>query len=350
MPLKPGQKKEIKIKVEKIKGLQAALQKAREYEDAMNRYSTITPGMSNSIKTKINTLKTEIQKEYKALKAEVDAIKKNAAKSKTGPNKQLDALVKTMAKECSQILPLYKKTKKILLRGSQGGQNAYVGRSWQNRKTKDSDHKLQAWFDLYLKSQGFKALRSNSIFTTTDYDQAVEYGEVYYIYPKNGFAFHWYENETDLVIDNAEQVFSTDKMETMLDAASDWYEKKYKKESPDALYQFDDYENPAKLITLLQKYKYPKAAKLKPESFIDGPGIRYEIGPTQKNLPAALKRGGEVCIAGEYYAIRQGTKLAQYINKALGIKSEWDDDEYNNEWDDGYSNPVDDADDGYDDL
>ena len=320
MPLKPGQKKEIKVKVQKIQGLQAALKKAKEYEAAMDRYAYATPSMTDSIKKKVDALKAEIQKEYNILKSEIATIKQQHAKDNKGATDGVDKLAKTIAKECSQIIPLYRKTKLALLRGMDNSTTAFVGRSWENRKTKDSDHKLQAYFDMYLKSQGFKALRSNSIFTTTDESQANEYGEIYYIYPKNGFAYHWYTEQTDLVIDDPGQVFNTDKLSMLIDNAIEWYERKFDKVAPAALDNLDNYDDPIKTIKVLQKIGYPKAAKLTPAAFIDGPGIRLDIGPTQKNLLAGLKEGGEVCIAGEYYAIRAGSSVARGVNKALGLK------------------------------
>jgi hypothetical protein len=323
MALKPGQKKnlDIQLKVKKIKGLQDALHKAQEYESALARYSYATPAMSKSIKDKVNALKAEIQKEYNVLKAEIATLKQKNAKVNGGNYKQVDALVKRIAKDCSQVLPYYKKTKKILLRGTQhGDMKAYEGRSWENRKAKDSSRHLQVAFDTYLKSQGFKALRSNSIFTTTALFQADEYGVLYFIYPKNGFAFHTYSEVDDLVLDDPGQVFNTDKMNMLCDDASDWYERKYNKDAPSSLYDFDDYDKPEKLIAILQKIGYPKAKNLKVESFIDGPGIRLDIGPTQKNFSLALKNGNEVCIAGEYYAIKAYSSLAKYVNNKLGLK------------------------------
>lgn len=345
MPLKPGQKKaiDIKVKVQKIKGLQDALKKANEYQAAMDRYSYATPAMTKSIKEKVDALRKEIEREYNILKSEIATLKQQHAKAnKGGTSAKVDEFVKKLAKECSQIIPLYRKTNRVLLRGTKSGPQVYIGRSWANRKTKDSKQGLQTSFDIYLKSKGFKSLRSNSIFTTTDMDQADGYGDVYYIYPKNGFAYHWYEEQTDLVLDDPSQVYSIDKMETIIDSASDWYEKKYKKETPDRLYQFEEYDKPEKLIAMLQKVGYPKAKGLTAASFIDGAGIRLEIAPTQKNLPQALERGGEVCITGEYYAIEVGSSIASYLHKKLKIETEWDNEDMGHG-----GNPVDDADDEY---
>lgn len=322
MPLKPGQKQEIKIKVEKIKGLQTALKKAKEYEAAMANYSHPNPTFSKNIQDKIKALKSEIEKEYNLLKSEIATLKQQNAKNNKGAEGGPDKLVKAIAKECSQVIPVYKKTKRILLRGTDTDMRAFVGRSRNNRQTKDSNQDVQAVFDAYLKSQKFKALRGNSIFTSTDFNQAGSYGEVFFIYPKNGFAFHWYEETDDLVLDSWGQVYNFDKIESLWEDGATWYEKKYpNKDLAASLQNYDmDNDGPAKLIAILQKLGYPKAAKLTPAHFIDGPGIRLDIAPTQKDFATALKNGGEVCIAGEYYAIKANTELATYINKQLGIK------------------------------
>lgn len=321
MPLKPGQKQEIKIKVEKIKGLQAALAKSTEYITAMSKLSNPNPAFSKSLQDKVKALRNEIEKEYNILKSEIATMKQQNAKNNKGASDGPDKLVKAIAKECSQVIPVYKKTKKVLLRGTNTDMRAFVGRSRNNRQTKDSDIDVQAVFDAYLKSQGFKALRSNSIFTSTDFNQAGSYGDVYFIYPKNGFAFHWYEETDDLVLDSWGQVYNFDKMEAWWEDAMDWYERKHNKDAPESLRAYDfDLNGPKKLVAMLQKIGYPKAAKLTTEHFIDGAGIKLDIAPTQKNFGTALKNGGEVCIAGEYYAIKANTELATYINKKLGIK------------------------------
>jgi hypothetical protein len=57
---------------------------------------------------------------------------------------------------------------------------------------------VQEMIDGWMKENGFKALRSNSFFVTGDYEQAMKYGNVYVIFPKDGFYYTWFEGTKDL--------------------------------------------------------------------------------------------------------------------------------------------------------
>lgn len=69
--------------------------------------------------------------------------------------------------------------------------SAFRGAPHAARKAKDTYPALQVDVDNLLKASGFKALRSNSIFVTSDPDQASEYGQLYLVFPVNGFDMLW---------------------------------------------------------------------------------------------------------------------------------------------------------------
>lgn len=115
-------------------------------------------------------------------------------------------ILKTIEQECSTILELNKKTHKFLLSGMTDRGAAFSGVTKQGRKPKDSDPELTEKFDNYLRQLNFLALRSNSIFVTTDLDQAEMYGDIYLIFPKNNQFHYTYTKQKDIVLDNhAEQ-------------------------------------------------------------------------------------------------------------------------------------------------
>jgi hypothetical protein len=94
------------------------------------------------------------------------------------------------------------KTQKFLLSGMKDRGAAFSGRTRQDRLPRNSDPELTAKFDDYLRELNFKALRSNSIFVSTDLDQADIYGDVYLIFPKDNQFHYTYTKEKDIILDN----------------------------------------------------------------------------------------------------------------------------------------------------
>lgn len=315
MPLKPGQRKEIAVK----------FQKAKELVRAFNRLSDKEFDLELTDK-KEKELKQKLLKAIADLKAEIAYHQKNAG------NPKVDAFVQKIETECSEIVSVYRKSKEVLMRGVKGGTSmvAFQGRSWNDRRPLDSDKMLQQIYDLYLKSKGFKALRSNSIFTTTNFYQAAGYGKVYFIFPKNGFSFHWCTERSDVQLNDPEQLIRTDLTNDVAEDADDWYYEKYGKSSK----IWNIYDDPIRLLAELEKIKYPKKYKL--IDLIDRAGIKHDFGPTEKNLSAALKSGHEVVVSGEYYAVKVDSELAKYVLNILGIKVDLD----NGDVDDPFLKPF----------
>jgi hypothetical protein len=57
---------------------------------------------------------------------------------------------------------------------------------------------LHRVIDQWMVDHGFQARRSNSLFVSGDRTEASMYGEIYLIFPKNGFHFTWFYETTDL--------------------------------------------------------------------------------------------------------------------------------------------------------
>lgn len=97
--------------------------------------------------------------------------------------------------------------------GRQGhDEDIYIGRYRTDRRSLSGEDQMQTLIDNKIKSMGGKALRSNSIFVTTDPETAAEFafgidedgdrqesGGTYFILPLGDFNYHWYPEEADLV-------------------------------------------------------------------------------------------------------------------------------------------------------
>lgn len=328
MTLKPGEKKpldvkSVKLKIAKITQIKAELEKLSS-ANILTKYFNKPDAFANQqLVAKMAEFHEILNAEEAKLRAD---LQKATASAMATQAKSFGPLVQTIQKECSQALKAFKYTHKILFRGlkkSKTNTPAYVGRSWNERKTMNSEPEGQKVFDYALQKMGISALRSNSIFTTSDSNQASGYGNLYIIIPKNGFQFSWSLGDPDMVIDDTSVLYNSDLINDIMDnvdrlvdagkmaddaAGYEWSE----------VLQFEGYE---KSIEYLRDAKYPVAAlkKITLDKLIDYKHIKSEIGPTNKDFVKALESGHEVLINGEYYAFEL-SKFKDILSGLLGIK------------------------------
>ena len=163
--------------------------------DAEARAAELTAKI-NAFEAEIARLKAE-QKKVSALHAKAEKEKKNLS----GMDTKLVKYFSYIEKNCGEFLSHLQSTQRFLFRGQdESSSPVFVGYPRADRKPKDSSKDAQKLCDTYLKLEGFKALRSNSIFTTTDRGQASNYGRVYAIFPKDGFKFTWSPLHDDIVL------------------------------------------------------------------------------------------------------------------------------------------------------
>jgi hypothetical protein len=110
------------------------------------------------------------------------------------------ALIK---RDCSEALAAMKATGRFLYRGVPGATlRAFKGASRENRRPLSTKAHFQVLIDEMLSHYGFKALRSNSIYCTSAYEEAQYYekgsGHLYMIFPINGFDYTWSRYSGDL--------------------------------------------------------------------------------------------------------------------------------------------------------
>ncbi|MFA5491113.1 MAG: hypothetical protein WC284_18185, partial [Candidimonas sp.] len=88
-------------------------------------------------------------------------------------------------RDCSEFLSINKN--RFLYRGLRNVNQPYL-LDQSPRRIFDGDHiDLEYSYDIYLKSHGYVP-RSNAAFATSDYEIATQYGEIYVLFPLNGFA------------------------------------------------------------------------------------------------------------------------------------------------------------------
>lgn len=183
--LKPGQKQEItpdiKFSAEKQKQIAALSAKLAELQKELDNIQKLQQKVSQQI----STTKTEYQKQTSSEKEKYyfDLISKN----------------------CSEFIQQIYGKGVALYRGAEDAPDVYIGKPFDKRVPRDSDPKMQAGFDAALEAAGFSALRRNSVFCTGDIGQAMNYGTVYLMFPKNGYKFTWSTKVHDLTNDEFEQ-------------------------------------------------------------------------------------------------------------------------------------------------
>jgi hypothetical protein len=161
------------------------------------------------LKEKMEAIQKELdelyEKIYKAREAQRNAEKEHEALE--GIPQELVNCMSMIKRDCSEALNEMKRADNFLYRGlrmsqyQEGMPNIFVGKPRENRKAKDSATDVQEKFDNLLKEAGFQALRSNSIFCSGNKSQASGYGEMYCIFPKNGYACTWSPKFSDLYSD-----------------------------------------------------------------------------------------------------------------------------------------------------
>lgn len=122
---------------------------------------------------------------------------------------ELPDIFKQIEQHCSEALSAMRSSHTLLYRGYSSGdgkklQDIFIGNPRTDRDPMSNGSEVQNQIDNWFKQVGFKALRSNSLFTTSDFMTAREYSntikDVFIIFPLNGFNFTWSSLIHDLYI------------------------------------------------------------------------------------------------------------------------------------------------------
>lgn len=307
--MKPGAKKRIEIKIKELHNLKKLMDESHDLARLADR---LNPNASMSLMADIKQFRGKVIKRINILKKEIKALR---AEEKVLRIKALQPLIKKIQQDCKTYVAAFRAAGSALYRGSNDHGAAFVGRSWEDRRTLDSSQTAQEYYDAALKMMGIKALRSNSIFTTGRSGAASSYGQVYVIFPKDGANFSW--ASSNLGRDNTLDIsfIINGKALTALEKSVDKHLNHYSTEVTDTVYD-DGFEA---LTRFLKKIKYPGIKNVTIDKIIDLNRIKKMYKPTDKDLTKAIRSGHEVLISGEYYAVKFD-ETGEAVLDALGIK------------------------------
>jgi hypothetical protein len=161
--------------------------------------------------------------------------------------------------DCSGSIMVMQNAQQFLYRGTNNAPDVFMGRTRNDRKSRETDQSIQDKIDEIMIAAGYTALRSNSIFCSSDASFAGQFGEAYLIFPVNGFSYTWSIEIDDFV---------------MMDNIA------------------DELKNP----NFLNNYRFRNNSSLK----------------------SALKSGNEILVHGSYYAF-ESQKYKNLLSKLLGI-------------------------------
>jgi len=298
--LAPGKKKAIKLELHRLGELK---EKIDHLKYTIGSVAVLAPEFKSEVFALVNAVNAKIEKLKKQL----------AADQTTSHKKFIGFWNQNVETNCSQALKEFRAVKRVLYRGTEvAPHKAFVGRSRLNRMTKDSDPTSQIMFDFALTKLGIKALRSNSIFTSSKISQAESYGDLYVIIPANGFIFS-YTSEGDVQIDYPSELVSEKKINVI--------NKLIKKagRDPDDYDLASDYLESSIRDIKKDFSKDPVLSKLKAEDLVDLAEFKKRYAPTDKNLRKGLKDGVEILINGSYYAFDYNT-YHDVLEKVLKFK------------------------------
>ena len=258
-------------------------------------------------------------------------------------------------KHCSDILDLYRSNGRVFYRGTKSpsyDSYAFVSQSRQDRRPKDSGRNTTTYFDNVLSSAGFTALRSNSIFVTSKIGLADDYGDVFMVFPFNGFTYT-YTNRKDVIIDSESLIYYSPELIPLL---SEWAsEQTYWKtinlgymrvqlksvhdysdeKSWDLLDNFNadgiiegvstylsymkDFQNYANQIYKdTGDKRFEKFKDSDPKAYWDPKAVMEYYRPRKTNLNTPLTDGREVFMNCKYVAVENWHRGK--INSILGLK------------------------------
>jgi hypothetical protein len=193
--LKPGNI--IPLKLDNLPLSAEQKQKIAQYQQQLKN--------KEKLQAQVDLARAKAKQEYEAqLKKNVNPLEHNIQQMKM---EHVDPkLIRALAfidKNCQQFLKEMKKSKKLMFHGFKSDLNPneiFIGKPRFDREPSDTEKNHQDFLDKALTSNGFKALRSNSIFCSSSVNQTEDYGEVYIIFPLDGFSFTWSTIHSDWVI------------------------------------------------------------------------------------------------------------------------------------------------------
>jgi len=191
----------------------------------------------------------------------------------SSPNESRDKIVNFIKKNCSQILYSYEQHNKFLYHGVDNilsCREVIFGKQKNGRKPLGTDINIHNKLNTILRKCGFKSVRSNSIFCISNIWLAEEFGEIFVIFPLNGFNYSWCRSAIDLTV------------------------------------EFDISSRPYKSVKNNEFYRDMKS--INPQEFVKKYEFENNIG-----FADALKFGNEILINGSYVGIKHNSPIIKML-------------------------------------
>ena len=306
-----------------IRDLKKVEHRIEELKDALynNRRMQQIILRNPDVLKKLDAVKATIQRK-------IDLLLRFKAKPSGDTNKLFDIL----DVECSEFISAMKQANKMLYRGTKSEETVFEGRSYDDptspRRTKDSNREISDKFDDMLRQMGVKAVRSNSIYTTSDPGFASHYGwNVYIIFPKNGFDFLG-TNTRDLILNTWWQLVDQKKLIDLWKKLDEWGKANVEKWDDNSIgrnLRWTDWEHVTRYVLHNfesgNQFNLPQEYNIDIHDYITQQGIRENFEPNVTNLTDAMASGNELMVRGEYWALKRSDWHEAVNRRYLGGSS-----------------------------
>lgn len=325
--VKPGERKEIDLRFKKTEYYRSTIEKySQKFENLKYILEKLERNqLLDNSSDYINRLDTIIKTETEDL-----------AKQANDNYVRFSNLIKGIEKNCKDILYAFKSYDKFLYRGINNISDALYGKPFTERKAKDSAQNYSDIFNKKLRQKGIEARRDNSIFCTSDKRQAKQYGNLYIIFPLDGFKSTVSKKEKDLVLDttNANLMFDREKLlelhrDLVLNTENaekinrNWVgNPRFEDKNSVGIDGFFGYgwrdhqeyiDNAISLGKIDQKYEH----LISVDNLATAEAIIKNLQLIEDDVGIAIKLGHEVMINGSYFAI--SALYENEIRKILGM-------------------------------
>jgi hypothetical protein len=235
----------------------------------------------------------------------------------------IDDAIERIKIDCSDAVIAMRESGHFLYRGMEYTHpEIFVARSRINRKALHSHALLSSMIDHALIAAGMSAIRSNSVFCTTNDSTANTYGDIFYIFPKNGFDFTYTKHED--LFTGIEAIVDSEIKRIMGNPAftkpiKELILARFEKQGFDAVpYEVYEWAQSANVYRSAEVLHWLRTATDIPPNLTPKPlsveDIIKNIDPKNDSFHSALSAGVEILIHGDYYAIKRNLFRPQIEN------------------------------------
>lgn len=244
-------------------------------------------------------------------------------------DKSPEEVIELLKTECSEIYNLYKSTgfKNFFFRGEKDANDKYEpfkASIYKDRIPVQMHLKIHEMFNAAMTRVGLVAHRGNSIFTSSNFIVAADWGNTCVIFPTNGFKYTWFQDMKTSYIFHDIEKFNEKRYHLMLifDSIVEGFQQKdmVRIKRFNKIKELNSDEG--KDYKIISELGFNGNKPLTREKFSDNlwdDFIKNDIKGTDKDLEYPLKNKGEVLFSNcEYYGIPiQGVTRNNEVIKVL---------------------------------